>query len=115
MLEDLVDFIFERIEGLGRFIKSIFLRIVSFVKNIASFFKDPRRLRELEENKDLIAVTIKKNYEDGNYTVVSCLFDKEKDEVVAEREGEDIQVVEGEELDDKLSDAFGDKNMIVVK
>lgn len=111
----LVDFIFECIEGLGRFIKRIFLRIVNFVKNIVSFFKDPWRLRKLQENKDLIAVSIKKHLENGDYKVVSCLFDKKKDEVVAEREGEDIQYIEGEILDAELSGAFSDKDMTILE
>lgn len=115
MLSDPVDFIFECIEELGRFIKRIFLRIVNFVKNIVSFFKDPRRQRKLQEDKNTIAVTVKKHLENGDYRVVSCLFDKKKNEVVTERDGEDIQDVEGEELDDKLSGAFGDKNMVILE
>lgn len=95
------------------FIKKISLKVVNFIKNIADFFKDPKRLKKLQEKEKLIAVSIKENLDNGNFNIVNCLYDKETDEVV------DMEIdaigIEAESLDKETKQKFGNKDQIVLK
>lgn len=106
------DAIVELLKEVWSFIKKIFLRLVSFVKNIVSFFRDPSRMGKLQADKDKIAVSIKENLDNGEYRVVNCLYDKSTNAIVEPEE--DALVMNAEDLDAETSRAFGDKNMIVV-
>ncbi len=108
-MDDIIDFIFEAIEAAWDFMTKVFIKIVNFMKNIYSWFKNPNRIEELKQNKDLTAVAIKRKLDNGDYQVVNCLFDEENSEIT---EGE---VITTEELDDETKNHFGDKNMIVLK
>lgn len=100
------------LQAVWEFLKKVWVKVCSFVKNILGFFKNPQRLQKLKEDQNLIAVAIKKNLDDGNFQTVNCLFNKE--EGILENPKEDALVVTSEELDPQLEQAFGNKDMIVL-
>lgn len=106
--------ILNSLKNVCNFIVKLFVRCLNFVKNIFSFFKDPKKRKELQRNKNAVAVSIKQKLHDGDYNVVDCLFDKQKEEIIATEEG-DIQELEAKELDKETQDMFGEKEMIVLK
>lgn len=110
----MIDLILGLCSALGKFIVKIWRRVVSFVQNIVGFFKDPHRLELLKRDKNLIATTIRQKLDTGDYKVVSCLFDKETNSVIATEEG-DIQEVESEFLDEQTRREFGNKDLLVLK
>ena len=93
-------------------IKKIILKIVDFAKNIVSFFKDPQRLKKLQEDKNRIAISIKENLENGQYNLVNCLYDKTTEEIVDMET--DALGIEAGSLDEETKQHFGDKDMIVL-
>lgn len=94
-------------------LKKIVLRIISFIKNIVSFFKNPRRLSKLQEDQDTIAVVIKEKLADGDYQVVNCLFNKEEGTLVNPEE--DALVMTSGELDNTTQTHFKGKDMLVLQ
>lgn len=103
----------EKLAGVWEWIKKIDLKIVSFLKDIIGFFKDPNRLKKLQADKDRIAVAIKENLANGNYQIVNCLYDKEKSELVTPEQ--DAEVITAEQLDAQTISVFGDKEAIVLQ
>lgn len=95
------------------FIKKIIVKVLSFVNNILKFFKDPNRLRTLKQDSNKLAISIKEHLDNGEYHVVDCLFDKEKEEIYDMEE--DALGVEAESLDAKTQQIFGDRDMIILK
>lgn len=112
-VDDVVDAIFNAIDALGDAIVRFFLTIVRFVKNIVGFFKSKGRLAKLQRNRNLLAVSVKRNLADGNYNVVNCLFNKKTGEL--SNPEEDSEVIESEDLDAQTEAQFGDKDMIVLQ
>lgn len=110
---DLADRIIRAVKALGDLIKWIWLRIVKFFENIRDFFNKRERLAKLRKNRKLIALSIKQNLANGNYRVVNCLYDEEKDDL-SEPE-EDTQVITTEELDKETEKQFGNYDMIILK
>jgi hypothetical protein len=100
------------LKSVWNYLKKIYLKIVSFFKNIVSFFKEPNRLKEIKENQNIIAVAIKENLKNGEYTVINCLFDKEKEELVNSEE--DTLVINAENLDQDTKNSFGNKEMVIL-
>ncbi|MBQ9337839.1 MAG: hypothetical protein IJS14_11160 [Lentisphaeria bacterium] len=94
-------------------IKKIVVAIISFVRNIVSFFKDRNRLQKLQEDQNRIAVAIKEKLENGEYQLVNCLFDKQKSELVDPEE--DAVVITSGQLDAETLSNFGSKDMIVLQ
>lgn len=93
-------------------IKRFFVRILNFAKNILDFFKDPSILTKLKKDKNIIAVSIKQNLENGNYRTVNCLFDKKENEIV---DMDDNAVgIESEEIDAQTEKTFGNRDMIIL-
>lgn len=103
----------ELLAAVWQFIKKIVLKLLNFIANIYSFFKDSSRLRKLQEDKDRIAVSIKENLENGNYQVVNCLFDQATDQLVTPET--DAEVITAEELDSETEEKFAGKDMIILK
>lgn len=95
------------------FIKKTFLIILNFFKNIISFFKTPSRLKQLEADKDKIAVAIKEKLENGDYQVVNCLFDKGTNQLVTPET--DAEVISAQNLDSETIRTFGTKDMLVIQ
>ena len=81
------------------------------MSDVIKFFKASDKLEKLRKNKNFIAVAIKENQPDGSFKVACCIFDKEKNEVV------DINAFgfHAKKIDNDLSDAFGDKPMLVLQ
>ena len=94
-------------------VKKIFVAIFSFIENIRNFFRDPSRLRKLQENQNCIAVSIKEKLDNGDYQVVNCLYDKEDERLVSPET--DCEAVTSQKLDKETKDAFGRKSMIVAR
>lgn len=92
------------------FIKKIILKIVDFAKNIVSFFNDPQRLKKLQEDKNIIAISIKENLDNGQFNIVNCLYDKATGKMVDMET--DALGINAESLDEETKQKFGDKDMI---
>jgi len=107
------EIIFEALKAVWDFIKKIFVKILNFFKNIISWFRDPDRLKKLQEDSNVIAVSIKEKLDNGNYAVINCLFDQENNELVDYTE--DAEIIESEQLDKDSIRNFGDKDMIVLR
>ncbi|MEL3908315.1 MAG: hypothetical protein P1P64_04800 [Treponemataceae bacterium] len=95
------------------YIKRIVVGILNFTRNIVKFFKDPSRLQKLQKDRDLLAIAVKENLENGEYNVVNCLFDKATSQIVDM--DEDALGIEAEELDAETEAHFGDKDMLVLQ
>lgn len=107
-----VDFFIDLLHEIWDRIKHFAVTVLNFAKNIVSFFKNPSRLKKLEEDKNRMAIAIKENLDNGDYKIVNCLYNKATNEV------EDCKMAEGIEADDidsETEQAFGDKTMIVLK
>ena len=107
-----MDFFIELAQEIWAFIKRILIKILNFARNIVGFFKNPSRLKKLKEDRNLMAIAIKENLDNGNYKTVNCLFNKATNEV------EDYQEalgIESEDIDSETEQAFGDKAMIVLE
>ena len=111
-IEDVYDFAKELIGKIAEFVKAVFIHLLSFSKHIVSWFKDPKRLSNLRKNKNIIAVTVKENLDNGNYNVVDCLFDKSTNDVI---DISDSALYEAGDLDQETENAFGDKPMVVLQ
>lgn len=101
--------IWDALKKLGRI---IWAKILSFKNNIVKFFRDKRRLAALKKQKELMAVTIKKNLDNGNYNTVNCLFNTATNEV--EDYEEDAVGYEVEELDEETERNFNGKDMMIL-
>ena len=107
-----MSYFIELLRKAWEFIKKIFLKIVNFVTNIVSFFKDPQRLKKLQEDKNRMAISIKENLDNGQFNVVNCLYDKTMEEIVDMET--DALGINAESLDEETKQHFGDKDMIVL-
>ena len=105
--------IWELIQAAWAWIKKIFLRVISFFRNIVQFFKERGRLQKIQQNKKILATSIKQNLEDGNVNVINCLFDTERGDLVDEEI--DAQIMRAEDMDAETRKNFGNKDMIVLK
>lgn len=104
------ELIVNALKAVWEFVKKVFLKIVSFTKNILAFFKDENRSRKLITDQNLIAVSIKEHLATGNYQVVNCLFNKATDTV----EKEDVVVICADDLDEESVSKFNGTDMLVL-
>lgn len=103
----------ELLAAIWDLIKKIGVKLLGFIANIYSFFKDPSRLNKLQEDQSRIAVSIKENLANGNYQVVNCLFDTDTNELVAPET--DAEIITAEDLDSQAEEKFAGKDMIILK
>lgn len=105
------------IKAAWEWIKKVFVKIVNFAKNIVSWFQDPTRIARLEKDKDLLAVAVKQNLENGNYNTVKCLFNKKTNKIegVQNSSNDYAEGMESEELDSETKTQFGKKNMLILE
>ena len=81
------------------------------MEDILFFFKSPEVISELKKNSDLVACVTREE-KDGSIFVTSCIFDKNKNEISdIEKNG---KIWKAGKLDDRLTEAFGDKEMIIL-
>ena len=113
LMEELLDMGKSLLESVWEWCRKIFVKIVNFATNIVAFFKDPGRLKQLEKQKELLAISIKDKLANGDYHTVNCLFNKTTGDV--EISEEDTLGIESEGLDAKTQKHFGDKDMIILK
>jgi len=109
----MLELIKELLAEVWALIKKIIVAIIRFAQNIVSFFRNPSRLRKLQENHNRIAVAIKEKQESGDYQVVNCLYDKQTSELVTPEE--DAEVLTSAELDAETKRTFNGKEMIVLQ
>lgn len=107
-----MSYFIELLRAIWNFIKKIVVKIINFVNNIINFFRNPQRLNKLKEDRDLIAISIKENLDNGQFNVVNCLYDKVLEDIV-EVETDAIGI-EAEKLDKETKQRFGNKDMIVL-
>ena len=127
MFESLVKFLAKVWERL----KKIWVAIVSFIRNIANWFK--RKYQEVIQkrpNAKALSYKIKGKLESGDYSeldiglddteetlsekdyvIVNTFYDVDTDEILEEY----TEVIESDKLDDDTISAFGDKDMLVLK
>ena len=107
-----MSYFIELLRAIWNFIKKIVVKIINFVNNIINFFRNPQILNKLKEDRDLIAISIKENLDNGQFNVVNCLYDKVLEDIV-EVETDAIGI-EAEKLDKETKQRFGNKDMIVL-
>lgn len=105
-----MSYFIELLRAIWNKIKKFFVKVLNFVNNIINFFRNPQRLNKLKEDRDLIAISIKENLENGQYNLVNCLYNKVIDDIVET----DTIGIEAEKLDKETKQRFGNKDMIVL-
>lgn len=117
-----MDKIIVLLEQAWDFIKKIFVKVFSFIKNITNYFKERINIA-LRRNPNVKAIALKidnlikkGNYLTvdiglGNKTIVKTFYDEEKGKIM-----EDItEIVGAESLDQETIDQFGDKELLILK
>lgn len=119
MFESLVKFLVKVWEKL----KKIWVAIVSFIRNIANWFKSKyNEIIRKRPNAEPISMKIKKQLESGDYNsldlglkkdyaIVNTFYDADTEEILEEY----TEVIESDKLDDDTISAFGNKDMLVLK
>lgn len=78
------------------------------LEDIIKYFKDPKRLKILKDNRNIIACVIKQD--NNNYvTVILAIYDKLDSNVI------ELKCYSVQKLDENLIRHFGDKDMIILK
>ncbi|BCZ19959.1 hypothetical protein NHP190012_16010 [Helicobacter sp. NHP19-012] len=106
----IIDNVLDFFRSVWAWVQRIWTRILNFFKNIVDWFKSPNRLRQLQVDRNRIAVSIKENLANGDYGVVNCLYNT----ATGQLDGEAIGV-ESEQVDAETQKNFGNKEMIVLK
>ncbi len=107
----LADEIWELLEAVWNFLKKIILRIINFVDNIVSWFRDPSRFRKIQQDHNKVAFALKQKLANNEYNVVVGVFDEQREEILTE----DTVVYQAEELDRVTLKNFGNKDLIILK
>lgn len=106
-------FSFDGDSSLMKFINRKTINVKSLgMKEIISYFKNPKRLELLKKDENKIAVAIREKNSDDSYKIVCCIFDKQANEVA---NIEDAAFYNAETLEEDLLEAFGDKAMIILQ
>ena len=103
----------QALKAVWNFIKRMFEKILNFLKNIANYFRQPERIKKIQENPGTLAITIKDNLDNGNFAVVNCLFNKNTGEILDYEN--DALIIETESLDAQTISSFGSKDIIILK
>lgn len=82
------------------------------LRDVIAFFKQPDILKQLKENKHLIAAATRGEQGAKKYCQ-ACLFDTEKEEVADFEDSSKGWLYK--EMDKDLQNAFGNKSMIVLQ
>lgn len=81
------------------------------MEDVIIFFKKKEIIDKLKSDNNLVAVAIKEKKED-KYNIVLTLFDKVKEEVLADSDyGLKFKT---KDIDKDLKNAFGDKDMLIL-
>ena len=108
-----MSYFIELLRSIWNKIKKFFVKVINFVNNIMNFFRNPQRLNKLKEDRDLIAISIKENLDNGQFNIVNCLYDKATGKMVDMET--DAQGIEAESLDEETKQRFGDKDMLIIE
>lgn len=79
---------------------------------VKEYFLRPKTRQLLKSNEKLLAVAIRERGTEGRIVVMLTLYDTRKEEIAT-----DVEAItyRGERLDRELEEAFGDKEMIVLR
>ncbi|RDU66065.1 hypothetical protein CQA53_04475 [Helicobacter didelphidarum] len=93
------------------------IKMVIAFQNIVDFFRNPERLKQLQRDKNLIAVSIKEKQSNGEYNILNCLFNEKTEKIVGEENSSNrnAQGVETRRMDAETERSFGNKDMIVLE
>lgn len=103
LLQDIEDLLLD----IWNSIKKTFVRVLKFFKNIINWFRSDGRMKKVQQEKHLVANTIKINLGNKNYAVAN-IFNTETNEM------EEVEAFEYAELDEETKSRFGDKEMVVI-
>ena len=103
--------LWEAIKKVWNYLKKLWVKILNFFNNIVGWFKDPKRLRKLREDQNKMAFAIKEKLANGDYNVVTGIFDQKTGEILIE----DTVVYQTKELDEETAKQFGNKDLIIIK
>ncbi|MEI0518500.1 hypothetical protein [Brachyspira murdochii] len=92
--------------------KAVYKDVVT-MEELIRFYKNDDVIQHLKENKDLLAVAIKKQLDDGNIHILATIFNNNTKE--AEYIEKYMLNYKTAKLDEDLKNAFKDKDMIVLK
>ena len=82
------------------------------LEEILKYFKQPEIISELKTNTNLMAVATKEIKKDGTNYIIACLFDKQSNSIT---NFEKANAWNAKKLDERLTQTFGDRDMIVLK
>lgn len=82
------------------------------MEDLVSYFKNTSRMSELQKNSSVVAVAIKEKKDDNSFKVLCTLFNKDTNRIVNIKNC--TIAYKSSKLDESLSEAFGDKKMIVL-
>ncbi|MCL6591954.1 MAG: hypothetical protein K6U80_18645 [Firmicutes bacterium] len=81
------------------------------LEEVIAWFKQPLIIKELRENKNLLAVGIKKPTQKPNLNITLCLYDTNKEQIFKLKDT--FITYNANQLSPDLQQMFGDKQMIV--
>lgn len=106
----LFDLIWEAAKAVWNYIVKIVVAVCDYVKNICRYFREAARQGRLRD-PGVIAVAVRKHLDDGNFNVITCLFDEEEQKVI---DPEDMEIITAERLDDETNNKFGKNDVLVL-
>lgn len=110
-LEEVADFaletLWELLLGIWESVEKTYKRVFRFSTDVLRWLNQPVRARQMR-TRDSLAVFIKDELDNGNFNVVSCLYNPDEEEIY------DARVIEVEELDDETLHHFDDEEVLVL-
>ena len=94
------------------YFKNVIEKDILKMEDLIIFFKSENVMEKLKSDENILAVSIRSK--DKDYYQVACtLYDNEKKEII---DSENYTLVfKSKKLDDNLTNAFNDKDMIILK
>ncbi len=116
----MLDAIKDLLKRAWNFLKKIFVKVVSFVKNIFSFFKAKYySILKKHPNAKAVSIKIKNDLENGNYNtvnlndeiIVNTFYDEDTGSIIEN----ETEIISYESLDEQTKAQFGNKDMLVIE
>jgi len=106
----LFDVIWQAAKAVWNFIVKIVVAVCGYVQNICKYFRDYARQERLKD-PDVVAVSVRKHLDNGDYNVINCLYDEAEAKVV---DPEDMEVITADSLDEETMARFGKHDVLVL-
>lgn len=84
MIGSIVSNVASLFKSVWSWVKKIFVQVLNFAKNIVEYFRNPARLKELQNNKDLVAIAIRQK-QGENIQVVLNVFNAVKNKIIIQK------------------------------